>query len=266
MSLYGTKGSFLVRDRDVAADIAVGGEIRNKWNESVRRQIFQLIGAGNAERFQPVAVDHRRARMRHRVAHYAGTPYRNIHLQRREGRRLENAAFLVLMRAELAALRQVFLGSGVGHQRVAFLLAVGLAGVFPDVHHLVQLPNLGGRIEDGLAAVLHLRGMAVLLVKLEPRRKLVVVQRVDAQIENHVPSSKPSIAFVACIARRARSSGGSFCETGTSRLIGMPAGSAFINPLRSRPPSPGNSRSERAWRMISCMSVGRSARASQSWV
>src|SRR4051812_44616566 len=106
-------------------------------------------------------------------------------LQRRERRRLEDAALLALVRAELAALGEVFLERRIGHQRVALLLAIGLARVLPHVHHLVELPDFAGGIEHRLAAMLHLRRMAVLLVELEPRRELVVVQGVDAQIENH---------------------------------------------------------------------------------
>src|SRR4051812_13667647 len=76
--------------------------------------------------------------------------------------------------------------------------------------------------------------MAVFLVELEPRRSLVVMQRVDAQIENHHPSERASIAFVACIARRARSGGARFSATGTSRLSAISAGSAPSKPRRSR--------------------------------
>src|SRR5712691_622394 len=168
------------------------------------------------------------------------------------------------MRAELATLLQISLERGIRHQRIALLLALGLARVLPDVHHLVQLPDLGRRIEHRVAAVLHLRGMAVLFIELEPGAELVVVQRVDAQIENHAASPAFSIAFVAASARLARSKGSIFFEIGISRLSGIPAGSAASRPRRSRPPSPGNTRSERAWRMISCMSAGRSGRASQS--
>src|SRR5204863_423544 len=84
---------------------------------------------------------------------------------------------LALVRAELAALLQVGLERRIRHQRVALFLAIGLARVLPDVHHLVERPDLGGRVKDRLAAVLHLRRMAVLLVELEPGAELVVVQR-----------------------------------------------------------------------------------------
>src|SRR5256884_7007862 len=168
--------------------------------------------------------------------------------------------------SELAALLQVGLERWIGHQGSALFLALGLARVLPDVHYLVELPDLGRRIEHRLAAVLHLRRMTVLLVELEPGRELVVVQRVDAQIENHACSPMVSIALVASSARRARSTGSILFEIGISRLIGISPGKARSNPLRSSPPWPGNRRSERAWRMSSCMSAGRSGRASQSCI
>src|SRR5439155_20059558 len=125
-------------------------------------------------------------------------------LQGREGCGFQNAAFLVLVRAELAALLQIGLERWIGHQSSAPFLALGLARVLPDVHYLVELPDLGRRVEHRLAAVLHLCRMTVLLVELEPGRELVVVQRVDAQIENHACSPVVSIALVASSARRAR--------------------------------------------------------------
>src|SRR5262249_368390 len=194
-----------------------------------------------------------------------GGPLRRLSSsERRERSRLEDPALLALVRAQLAALREVLLERGIGHERIALPFAVRLARVLPHAHHLVQRSDLGRRVEHGLAAMLHLRGMAVLLVELEPGGELVVVQGVDAQIEDHVASAGPSIAFVASSARRARSSGASFCETGTSRLSGTPAGSAASSPRRSSPPSPGKSRSERAWRTISSICAGMPGRASQS--
>src|SRR5215510_2534293 len=109
-------------------------------------------------------------------------------LQRRERRRLEDPAFLVLMRTELAAPLQVVLKRGVRHQGVALPLAFGLALVLPDVHDLIQRTDLGGRVEHRLAAVLHLGRMAVLLVELQPFRELAVLQGVNAQIEDHAAS------------------------------------------------------------------------------
>jgi len=73
------KGGLLVRHGDVAADIAVAGQIRDKGGKRLDAQVLQLVGARDAERLQPVAVDHRRARMRHRMAHYAGTAQRHLY-------------------------------------------------------------------------------------------------------------------------------------------------------------------------------------------
>src|SRR2546423_160906 len=113
--------------------------------------------------------------------------------ERRERGGLEDAALLALVRAELAALREVGLERRIGHQRIALFLALGLALVLPYMHHLVQRPDLGRGVEHRLAAVLHLRRMAVLFIELQPRGELVVVQRVDAQVENHAASSGRSV-------------------------------------------------------------------------
>src|SRR5437763_15612961 len=122
--------------------------------------------------------------------------------QRRERGRLEDATLLALVRAELAALREVSLERGIGHQRIALLLPVRLALVLPDMHDLIERPHLGGGVKHRLAAVPHLRRMAVLLVELEPGGELVVVQRVDAQIENHAVSSGRSVYRVSTYEKR----------------------------------------------------------------
>ncbi len=70
---------FLVRDGDVAADVAVVGEMREEVGERLGRSVDELVAARDAQLREPVAVNHRRARMRDRVAHHAGAPYGTVH-------------------------------------------------------------------------------------------------------------------------------------------------------------------------------------------
>src|SRR5512134_3312942 len=115
-------------------------------------------------------------------------------LQRRERGRLEDAAFLMLVRAQLAAFLEIRLERRVGHQRVPLLLAVGLARILPDVDHLVERPDLGRGVKHRLPAVLHLGRVPVLLIQLQPGGELVVMQRVDAQVKNHAGSPMKCVA------------------------------------------------------------------------
>jgi len=62
----------LVRHRDVAADVTVGREPRHKALERIRRDVLELVAAGNAQHGEPVVVDQRRARVGDRMAHDAG--------------------------------------------------------------------------------------------------------------------------------------------------------------------------------------------------
>src|SRR5262249_3537568 len=46
--------------------------VADELHEVLGRQVANLVAARDPERLQPVAVDHRRARMRDRMAHHAG--------------------------------------------------------------------------------------------------------------------------------------------------------------------------------------------------
>src|SRR5438105_2261992 len=62
---------FLVRHGDIATHIAVLAEAAREGGKLLGRQILELVHAGDAELLAPVVVDHRRARVRHRMAHQA---------------------------------------------------------------------------------------------------------------------------------------------------------------------------------------------------
>ena len=69
----------LVRDGDVAADVPVGGEVREEVGERLGRSIDELVASRDAQLGEPISVNHRRARMRDRMAHHAGAPYGTVH-------------------------------------------------------------------------------------------------------------------------------------------------------------------------------------------
>ena len=61
----------LVRDRDVGADIAALGQMRDEIGERLRRDLLAPVGGVEIVLLDPIAVDQRRARMPDRPADHA---------------------------------------------------------------------------------------------------------------------------------------------------------------------------------------------------
>src|SRR5580704_1893608 len=73
------EGRLLVRLGDVAADEAVPRQIAEKGGEILRRHVGALTGAFDPKDLEPIAVQHGRARLGHRMTHDAGAAQRGDH-------------------------------------------------------------------------------------------------------------------------------------------------------------------------------------------
>src|SRR5512133_582013 len=106
-------------------------------------------------------------------------------LQRRERRGAQYAVFHVLHIARLVVHLDIGLPLRILLHLVAFLLALGLVGVGPEMDHLVERPDFGGGEYHRLAQIAQLDGVGVFFVHGEPGVLHAGLERIDAQIENH---------------------------------------------------------------------------------